>query len=156
MYLELEGIFNREGEIRNFDYDFSLDDELIASAVHVRGRVFNQTGIVRLEAQASYVLSAVCAKCTAPIKRQISVPVEHILISHSENEDNDLYIVVEDMHFHLDELVSEDIFLSMPSRFLCREDCKGLCSVCGADLNQGKCACAKPTDPRWDALKDLF
>jgi uncharacterized protein len=45
--------------------------------------------------------------------------------------------------------------LALPSRRLCREECKGLCPVCGADLNAGECACEPGgTDPRWSALAD--
>jgi len=56
----------------------------------------------------------------------------------------------------LDELVREQILLALPSRRLCREECKGLCPTCGADLNAGRCACEqREVDPRWSALADL-
>ncbi len=45
----------------------------------------------------------------------------------------------------LQELVMEQIFLSLPMRLLCREDCLGLCSECGANLNRKKCDCRKHT-----------
>ena len=156
MYIELDAIFGNEGSCKAFDYEFVLEDDLIVSPVHVSGQVFNKTGIVRLVANAVYTLSTVCARCTAPIRREVNVEIDHELIAHTENEDNDYFIVVENMRLDLDSLVSEDIFLAMPSRFLCKESCKGLCAVCGADLNVSECGCAKPTDPRWDALKNLF
>ncbi len=161
MYLELEAIFNREGAAKDFDYSFPLADELIASDVHVSGSVFKKTGIVTLKAEAAYLLSAECAKCGAPIRRTETVPVEHVLIGQAETEEeeddyDESYIVLDDLRLDLDELVGEDIFLAMPYRFLCKEDCKGLCPQCGADLNAGPCACKPATDPRWDALKDLF
>ena len=156
MYLELEAIFNREGANREFDYSFALPDELIASDVHVKGSVYKKTGIVTLDAVASYTLGAVCAKCNAPIRREVSVRAQHTLIPHAETQEDDDYIVVDNMRLDLDELIGEDIFLAMPYRFLCKEDCKGLCPQCGQDLNAGPCSCKKATDPRWDALKDLF
>src|SRR5215213_1252628 len=56
----------------------------------------------------------------------------------------------------LDELVREQILLALPSRHLCREDCKGLCQRCGANLNNGPCSCEQgEVDPRWAALADL-
>ena len=56
----------------------------------------------------------------------------------------------------LDELVREQILLALPTRHLCREDCKGLCQKCGADLNAGDCSCEQgETDPRWAALADF-
>jgi uncharacterized protein len=78
------------------------------------------------------------------------------LLTHAESEDNDEFIVLDGMRLQLDELVSEDIYLALPSRFLCKEDCKGLCAFCGQDLNEGQCSCNAPTDSRWDSLKDLF
>ena len=156
MYIELSAIFDNVGASREFDYSFPLQDENVSSDVRVSGKVFNKTGIVTLSAEAVYTLKAECARCNAPISRETVVPIEHCLIAHAENEDNDYYIVVENLRLDLDALVSEDIFLAMPARFLCKEDCKGLCSVCGADLNTTDCGCARQTDPRWDDLKHLF
>ncbi len=156
MYIELDAVFGNEGAGKAFDYAFALEDELIASDVHVSGRVYNKTGIVYLEGKAVYELTAVCARCNAPIRKPVEVPLSHCLIPHAEDDEDDYYIVVENMRLDLDALVAEDIFLAMPSRFLCRESCKGLCSICGADLNQTTCNCVKSTDPRWDVLKNLF
>ena len=47
--------------------------------------------------------------------------------------------------------------LELPTKVLCKEDCKGLCPKCGKDLNLGSCDCkTKDIDPRWQALSDLF
>ncbi len=158
MYIELEAVFNNEGESKEFDYDFRIDDEeTIVSPVSVKGRVFNRSGIVELEADAEFDVLTACALCAAQVKKHFSVPVEHTLLNYIGNEDDyDKFIVVEDMRLDLDELVREDVFLAMPVRFLCKDNCKGLCAVCGADLNLGECGCNKPTDARWDSLKELF
>jgi DUF177 domain-containing protein len=56
----------------------------------------------------------------------------------------------------VDEVVKEQILLAVPTRMLCREDCKGICPECGKDLNTGECNCVKDDiDPRWAALKNL-
>lgn len=53
-------------------------------------------------------------------------------------------------------LALEQIELAMPMKFICREDCKGLCDQCGADLNQGQCQCRKgETDARLSVLLDF-
>jgi uncharacterized protein len=52
-------------------------------------------------------------------------------------------------------LVRDALLLELPLAPLCREDCRGLCAHCGADLNDGPCDCAPPRDPRWDALDVL-
>jgi uncharacterized protein len=56
----------------------------------------------------------------------------------------------------LEPLFREQIILAVPFAPLCREDCKGLCPVCGTDLNTAECGCDRtPIDPRWSALKNL-
>lgn len=56
----------------------------------------------------------------------------------------------------LEDVLREQVLLSLPGRTLCREDCKGLCPGCGRNLNTEACACgATPADPRWNALADL-
>ena len=156
MYLELEPVFEREGGELPFDYGFTLDDPEVASPVAVKGRAYNKTGIVHLDAAAEYTLKTRCARCGCAVERTVRVPVRHVLLAHLENEDDDLYIVCDRMHLDLDSLISEDVVLAMPPRWLCREDCKGLCSICGADLNEGPCGCKPAADPRWDALKDIM
>ena len=53
--------------------------------------------------------------------------------------------------------VEESIFSLLPTKVLCREDCKGLCPSCGKDLNEGECDCSKDNniDPRLSALSDF-
>ncbi|HEX5964826.1 MAG TPA: DUF177 domain-containing protein [Pyrinomonadaceae bacterium] len=56
----------------------------------------------------------------------------------------------------VDEIVKEQILLAVPTRTLCREECKGICPECGTDLNTGQCSCATDeVDPRWAALKSF-
>lgn len=156
MIIELEPIFQREGAVFPLAYTFSVEDDVIDSDIRVSGRIFNRTGIVRISATASYSGKTNCARCNKAFSFEVSVPIDHVLLAQAENEDSDLYIVADDLRLDLDALVCEDVFLAMPSRFLCRKDCKGLCPVCGADLNEGDCGCKPAADPRWDALKDLF
>jgi uncharacterized protein len=65
------------------------------------------------------------------------------------------FAVYENDQIDLDELVLEQLELSLPSRVLCREECRGLCPQCGADLNVEQCDCKPQIDPRWRALADL-
>ena len=63
---------------------------------------------------------------------------------------------IEDLVVDVDGLAREALILSLPSQVVCEVDCRGLCGVCGQDLNKGTCGCAhEKTDGRWSALKDL-
>ena len=156
MYLELDAVFNNDGESLQIDYVYSIDDKSIVTPIKVSGAVYNKTGIVYLKVEARFDYSTACARCAKPLLKHARVPVNHTLLSHAESEDNDDFIVLDGMHLELDELVSEDIYLALPTKFLCNDDCKGLCPVCGTDLNFEQCSCSEPADPRWDALKDLL
>ena len=64
---------------------------------------------------------------------------DHIVVPSVSNDDNDDYIVADGESIELNEIALTDILLSLPSKILCREDCKGLCMVCGCDLNESQC-----------------
>jgi uncharacterized protein len=56
----------------------------------------------------------------------------------------------------LDDVIREQILLTVPLKVTCREDCKGLCPHCGKNLNQEQCSCAvTQEEPRWAALKEI-
>jgi len=66
------------------------------------------------------------------------------------------FIIDEHHILDLTEAIRQYALLAVPMKPLCREDCVGLCSICGKDLNQGPCGCLhQETDPRWSKLKEL-
>ncbi|MDF2674142.1 MAG: hypothetical protein K0R09_2410, partial [Clostridiales bacterium] len=63
----------------------------------------------------------------------------------------------EENSIDLKDMVMDNIILSMPIKFLCSPECRGLCPVCGKNLNKYQCNCNKNNvDPRLAVLKDLF
>ena len=163
MIIDIEPVFNIEGLSKDFDYDIDLSDEKLGvskpftSPVKVEGSVFNRAGIVSIDATASFVMQVSCDRCAKQVDYPFEALIRHTLVSSLNDDDNDELLLVEDIkNFNVDELVTDDIFLSLPSKFLCSEDCKGLCPVCGADLNEGQCSCKKEIDPRLAALAQLL
>ncbi|HEY3705468.1 MAG TPA: DUF177 domain-containing protein [Terracidiphilus sp.] len=56
----------------------------------------------------------------------------------------------------LEDVLREQVLLSLPVRTLCKEDCKGLCPHCGGNRNNQTCSCEEgQADPRWEALGEL-
>lgn len=158
MIIELEPIFNIDGASFSFDYEMPLlglevsGVNPVKDPVRVFGSVKNNTGIVTLKATARFTYVAPCDRCCEPTARVFEFPIEHTLIASLNNEDNDDFLQVSDMRLNMDELATEDINLQLPSKFLCSEDCKGLCPQCGKNLNDGPCGCKKPIDPRLQGL----
>jgi len=118
-----------------------------------------------LRANLSYGQTLACQRCLRPVASRVEETVELLLVSHEpgaeaeerELEEKDLGIVVIDgPEIDLRPILEEQMQLNVPMRPLCKEDCAGLCPVCGADLNDGDCGCQRQTeDPRWAGLAAL-
>lgn len=123
--------------------------------VQVRGEVSVNADIVMLRAVAEFVYDNVCDRCLTEIHRPMQVPIEHVLVTSLTQEDDE-FVLVENYQLPLDDLVLEDLILSLPSKNLCREDCRGICPICGKDLGAGLCGCRSDAiDPRLAILKQL-
>ncbi len=69
----------------------------------------------------------------------------------------DDYIETPDFTLELDEVVISDIILHYPQKYLCKDDCRGLCPKCGKNLNEGDCGCDRTqVDSRLEILKQLM
>lgn len=162
MILDLEPIFNTEGMVKRFDYELDLSEQELngskpfASPVKISGHAGNYTGIVELHATAAFSLETACDRCAKPISLPLATKIFHTLVTSLNDETNNELLLVNELRFDLDALITEDIFLDLPSKLLCSEDCKGMCPKCGADLNAGSCSCEKEVDPRLAALKQLL
>lgn len=162
MLLSLNNLFNNEGEALCFDHSLLLQDyELngncpFQTPVSIKGKVTNNVGMVTLRAEALFTYHGACDRCTEPFEQEYKIPIQHSLVTHLNDDQNDDYLVVENGVLDLDELVLTDILLFLPSKMLCQEECQGLCPVCGQNLNQNRCDCKKPVDPRLAALMQLL
>ena len=128
-------------------------------SVHVRGRL--QAG-----------LDLECNRCLAPYTLPVSQELDLFYLPHRpeadgeeeedevELDDHDMVVAYHDgTRLDLGEMVREQLYLTVPMKRLCRDDCKGRCPSCGADLNAKPCACPAPEaeeDPRLAPLKKLF
>ena len=90
MFIELVADFLiMQAAQKKFSYSFVPDGIDFTDNVSVEGEVVNNTDIVSVKAVAKYVLKTNCDRCGAPVERKTEVPIEHILISHLNDEDND-------------------------------------------------------------------
>lgn len=148
MIIVLKQLFNIIGERKDIDY-FITPEELSSingydfnSPVHVKGEIFNRTGIVYLNFSVDFSLKIVCDRCLKELDSDYHFDFKHIVVS-SANSDNDEYIVADGESIELNDIAVSDLLLQFPSKFLCDENCKGLCMVCGCDLNESECDCLK-------------
>ncbi|MBL8186989.1 MAG: DUF177 domain-containing protein [Acidobacteria bacterium] len=149
-----------EGELDTSEHEFE-----IVSLPEVTGRVDRAGMDMRVRGTVKSALITTCDRCLADVQVPVDAPFDLIYVpedpganhvGETELHDRDLDLVVyENEQINVDDLVLEQLELSLPTRVLCREECRGLCSQCGADLNFEQCQCQKPIDPRWQALADL-
>ncbi|MEG2372051.1 MAG: DUF177 domain-containing protein, partial [Hydrogenoanaerobacterium sp.] len=79
------------------------------------------------------------------------------LVKQVNDDSNDDFIVVPSLKLDLDELALSDVILELPSKVLCKESCKGLCPICGVNLNEESCTCTqKRIDPRLEILSKFL
>ena len=107
-----------------------------------------------------------CCRCLKPYDTSINFDVDlryhpqRIVTEESDDEiaEDDLSTAFySDDQIDLGGLVREQLNLASPMKPLCKEDCRGLCPVCGVDWNRDECQCnASWQDPRFDALRSLF
>lgn len=158
MFIALESLLGGGIELIELDYEFDFSKEEyngvfpFTTPVKLLGKITNKAGVAEIDAVASFDFTLPCDRCAAETTKRFEVPVKHGLVSSLNDDDNDDYIVVENMQLELDRLTLEDIYLFLPTKFLCRDDCKGLCSKCGTNLNEKSCDCKKDIDPRLEIL----
>ena len=75
----------------------------------------------------------------------------------TEDEEDDDQNFMEGYQLDVETFVYNEILLNWPAKILCREECKGVCPVCGQNLNEKECGCDTfVPDPRMAAIKDIF
>lgn len=120
------------------------------------GFIVNNAGALTLRGMLSAAMRCVCDRCAAEFDREVSYPLDIPLASELQDEENPDYFLLEGDELDLEELLETVFILNMDTRFLCREDCKGLCSRCGKNLNEGPCGCRTESDPRLAVLEQLL
>ena len=110
--------------------------------VSVVGQAENIAGMLRLQFDLTTTLSAVCDRCGAPFDLPYKVPFECLLAEELEEDDNDDILLLDNGTVDLSELARETFILNMPSKTLCREDCRA-CVPAAASTSTMRSAAAK-------------
>jgi uncharacterized protein len=118
-----------------------------------------------IEGDFDYEVILPCARCMEPVvisdtatfaielkpRSALNIPENE---ADAEMDDADEVFIEGDV-FDTSELVKEQMYLLLPERVLCEDECRGLCPNCGANLNETKCKCPEAKDPRWAELNKL-
>lgn len=102
----------------------------------------------------------ICDRCGETFSRELRGGVDTVYTQdpvRARNGDADMRWFPPGQDFiDIEDDIRDALFLALPKKSLCRQDCKGLCTRCGANLNETVCVCPNnEADSRWDALKNI-
>jgi uncharacterized protein len=169
MRIELENLEGGKGDfahVYNPDELNPVDERVkLTAPATVNGKIRLAGNEVFVNGHVDTRAQVECDRCLKLIELPVNADFELEYITGSEYETSavaelteaEMSVAVFDGEaLDIDEIVKEQILLAVPTRMLCREDCKGICPQCGVDRNTGECNCeTKEIDPRWAALKNL-
>ena len=156
------------GEVKKISIDYMLTPEArpdvsFESDAHVVGSITDNAGYMRLKLKAELAYHGECARCLAPVDGVFSLDFERTVVTEGTLTDErleeleDEYVVLDNGTLDVDEALREELLLGFPLRFLCSEDCPGLCPKCGKPKRDGDCGCSDhEIDPRLAVLKNFF
>lgn len=167
----LEGskdILEFQGQIEPIELGLINREVKLTEPIEYSGVIFKTNRDKMIDLNIKYNYAENCARCLAPSTGKIETKLYGKLLEgnsdeedgYKNNEDEDEYeeiLYYENDTLSLDEYIIEQVILSLPIKTLCDENCKGLCSKCGIDLNKESCECVhEDIDPRLEKLKDFF
>lgn len=137
-----------DGELENIDF---MGETFKFPKVHVDAEYrFDGEGLT-VEGDLKAKTEVICSRCLKPFM----YPVEFEFMEYyakDPQQDEGVYAYTGDI-ITLDTMLQDNVIMNLPMRFLCKESCKGLCTVCGKNLNEGKCGCeTKEIDSRLAGL----
>jgi uncharacterized protein len=169
MRIELENLEGSKGDFARVyqPEDLNPVDERVSltAPAAVNGKIRLSGNQVFVSGHVETRAQVECDRCLKPVELPVSTDFTLEYISDSDYETSQAaelteaemsVSVFDGQAIDVDEIVKEQILLTVPTRMLCREDCRGICPECGADRDTGECNCVtNDIDPRWAALKNL-
>ncbi len=144
MILDLRDIKKRGKDSTTFFFEYSPEKEFseasfleVAYPILVEGTatLSGEHGAF-IECDITFRINGNCTRCLAETEREYALEVRELC----EEDIEDGYPVIND-RIDLSKIVDDAVLMNLPVSFLCKEDCLGLCSECGANLNNGECKC---------------
>lgn len=157
MLLNIIKAKTEQGKDINFDVEFSLDNDLIEdrnyqflTPVTVKGTMNYQNDELDIDAKVNFKLLVVCDNCGESFEKDIQFDLSEKFLEQYESHTEEDYLIKQ-VCVEIDKPVTDNLLLNIPTKMLCKDDCKGLCAVCGKNKNFSTCNC----DALMDELEDL-
>jgi len=152
-----------KGDVGNFKFSeefpsmgTGIDQIGFQTPVNVQFEITNIGKSLLVKGKMDTKLCVPCSLCLKEFIYPLNIGFEDEWVSEeqADEEQRDTALVYSEDEFEIDERIIGQIYLHLPMKFVCAEDCKGLCSKCGADLNTTVCGCNdEDIDPRLSILQ---
>lgn len=169
MLINLSELFTLKGK----EKDYTAEIEMNLFHGPTAGYKFNSKELIHLHVKhlgdrkllitgnMKFSLSIPCDRCLEPVDYPFDLDIENeVDMNKTEEErldDLDEQPYISGYNLDVDQLLSNELLLNLPMKVLCKEDCKGICNRCGANLNHGECGCDRSSpDPRMSVIQDIF
>lgn len=169
MQIHLSDISSSEGKVIQMSIPFEMDTisfqqgSFPVLAKEPVELTITNTGnkVLELEVSCGLTVGIPCDRCLEEVSVEIPLRFKRKLDMKQTDEDRihdlDESSYLTGMDLDVDQMVYLEVLMSWPLKVLCKDDCKGICSQCGKNLNDGSCNCAdEPKDPRMAAISDIF
>ncbi len=168
MLLNLTDVFTSEGktdtktvplELTEFQCQAGCFAVVGKSPVQIR---MSNLGVGRalITGNVSLTLQMSCDRCLTEVPVELKLDFSREVSSENVGDagrDEENQDVLEADWLNVEALINSEILINLPEKVLCRPDCRGICSICGHNLNDGECGCDDfVPDPRMAAIKDIF
>lgn len=154
-----------KGRVSLIELDFTESSELyvpyledkdikIPDGVKFTGTITNGRGTLFLQGSLKYMYVINCARCLKEKTGIIDISVSQSIAGPAGGI-GDIEYKYQENEVDLQDILKDEILLNMPIKYVCAENCKGLCPFCGTDLNMSSCSCKiEDEDPRLSVLKN--
>ena len=169
MLVNLTDVFTNEGQVQELTVSYEADTfSGLSGTFFIKEKspvVLKLSNIGQsktlVQGRTKLVFVFPCDRCLRDVDYTFDLSFDSIVVSPDyigdDIEDEDSLELMEGYHLNVDELINNELLLNWPMKILCKEDCKGICKVCGKNLNDGVCGCDDfVPDPRMAVIKDLF
>lgn len=161
--LKIDGkVMSAEASLSTSVFSSKLGEFPIVGSNPVSLRITNRGNRkLTITGSTKVTLKIPCDRCLEDADQTLNLHFEKDVDMNQTAEERvkalDEQYYIEGYNLDVDKLVCSEILVSWPSKVLCKEDCKGICSVCGTNLNLGTCDC-EPTDldPRMAKIQEIF
>lgn len=174
MKIDVSGLLGKSGNRERYDGtwttdELGLDNELysIEDSIEVSLFLHNAQGIVEVEGSYQGILHYYCNRCLKDLRESLDNEVEarfypperdvSEVLAETDQENRYVGNYSKDETVDVGKVIREDLVLNRPMQVLCRNDCKGLCPECGANLNEEDCGhdTEENVDPRLSKLQEI-